>query len=107
MAFDDGRVRVTVVFDDAAAGLRRIREGKIAPDGVDACFLDGFAPSKNPAMWSPQVFREVAALSKPGTTFSTFTVAGSVRRGLEACGFSLQKMPGHGKKRQILTGVFR
>jgi len=105
MVFLEGRVRLTVVFDDAAAGLRRIKEQGLAGQGADACFLDGFAPSKNPRMWSREVFEGVAALSRSGTTFSTFTVAGSVRRGLQAVGFSVRKAPGHGKKKQILTGV--
>ena len=106
MAFSEGRVHLTLVFDDAAAGLRRIKEEGFAHVGADACFLDGFAPSKNPAMWSQEVFQGVAALSKPGTTLSTFTVAGIVRRGLQAQGFVVKKVPGHGKKKQILTAVF-
>ena len=57
-------------------------------------------------MWSQVVFQGVAALSKPGTTLSTFTVAGIVRRGLQAQGFVVKKVPGHGKKTQILTAVF-
>jgi tRNA 5-methylaminomethyl-2-thiouridine biosynthesis bifunctional protein len=106
MSFSQGRVCLTVVFDDVVAGLRRIKEQGFAKQGADACFFDGFAPSKNPGMWSRQVFQGVAALSRPGTTFSTFTVAGAVRRGLEAEGFLVKKVPGHGKKKQILTGVF-
>ena len=104
MSLGEGCVRLTIVFDDAAAGLLHIREKGFAGDGADACFLDGFAPSKNPRMWSEDVFRGVAALSKTGTTLSTFTVAGFVRRGLAAQGFVVQKVPGHGKKKQILTG---
>ncbi|MEH6466753.1 MAG: tRNA (5-methylaminomethyl-2-thiouridine)(34)-methyltransferase MnmD, partial [Porticoccus sp.] len=42
---------------------------------INAWFLDGFAPSKNPDMWSEKLFQTIAVLSKPGTTFSTFTVA--------------------------------
>lgn len=106
MSFAAGRVRLTVVIDDVVKGLERIRKEQLAGEGADACFLDGFAPAKNPRMWLPEVFRGVAALSKPGTTFSTFTVAGPVRRGLQACGFTVRKVPGHGKKKQILTGAF-
>lgn len=104
--FKDRRVRLTIVFDDVLAALGRIKAGGIVPRGADAWFLDGFAPSKNPAMWSQQVFEAMAALSKPGTTLSTFTVAGSVRRGLAGQGFRVRKVPAHGKKNQMLTGVF-
>lgn len=104
--FHDRRVRLTIVFDDAPAALKRIKAEDLAPQGADAWFLDGFAPSKNPAMWSDQVFEAMAVLSKPGTTLSTFTVAGFVRRGLEAQGFKVRKVPAHGKKNQMLTGVY-
>ena len=49
--FAGGCVRLTLVFDDVVAGLDRIKEKGLEPQGADACFLDGFAPSKNPRMW--------------------------------------------------------
>ena len=54
---------------------------------VDAWFLDGFAPSKNPDMWSNDLFFQIARLTRPQGTFATFTAAGFVRRGLMAQGF--------------------
>ncbi|MDC8830634.1 bifunctional tRNA (5-methylaminomethyl-2-thiouridine)(34)-methyltransferase MnmD/FAD-dependent 5-carboxymethylaminomethyl-2-thiouridine(34) oxidoreductase MnmC [Alteromonas gilva] len=71
---------------------------------VDAWFLDGFAPSKNPDMWSDTLFTQMARLSKPGATFATFTAAGIVKRGLKAAGFSITKRKGFGRKRDMLTG---
>ena len=70
---------------------------------VDAWFLDGFAPKKNPDMWDHRLFHQMARLTKPNGTVATFTSAGVVKRGLSAAGFSLQKAPGFGKKRQMLT----
>ncbi|MDY6925269.1 MAG: tRNA (5-methylaminomethyl-2-thiouridine)(34)-methyltransferase MnmD [Pseudomonadota bacterium] len=69
---------------------------------ADAWFLDGFAPSANPGMWSDAVLDGVAARSSPGARVSTFTVAGSVRRGLAERGFVVEKKPGHGRKRERL-----
>lgn len=69
---------------------------------ADAWFLDGFAPSANPDMWSDAVLDGVRARSAPGARLATFTVAGAVRRGLEARGFSVEKRPGHGRKRERL-----
>ncbi len=104
--FEAGRVQLTVVFDDVVVALQRIKTEVLAPQGADAFYLDGFAPSLNPAMWTDEVFRGMAALSRPGTTFSTFTVAGFVRRGLQSAGFTVTKIPGHGRKKHILAGVF-
>lgn len=69
---------------------------------ADAWFLDGFAPSTNPGMWSEAVLDGVAARSAPGARVATFTVAGSVRRGLSERGFTVEKRPGHGRKRERL-----
>ena len=72
-------------------------------DGAfDAWFLDGFAPARNARMWSEGVFRNIARLSAPDARAATFTVAGEVRRGLEAAGFAVEKKPGFGAKRERL-----
>ena len=71
---------------------------------VDAWFLDGFAPAKNPAMWEDEVLAWVGQQSAPGATFATFTAAGSVKRRLQAAGFTVEKIPGFGHKREMLVG---
>ena len=92
-------VSLTLFYGDVAEGLD-------AFDGAcDAWFLDGFAPAKNPAMWSPDVMRAVAARSRPEATAATFTVAGAVRRALEAAGYRAAKAPGFGRKREMLTAT--
>lgn len=98
---------------DVLTGLQQLREHdfpglKNSPGRtVDAWFLDGFAPSKNPDMWSDHLFQAMAQLSHRGTTLATFTAAGLVRRGLKAAGFSIQKHKGFGKKREMVTGVYQ
>lgn len=89
-------VSLTIAVGDALAALRETRAR------VDAWFLDGFAPSKNPDMWSPEVFTELARLSAPGARLATYTVAGVVRRGLAAAGFDVRRLPGHAGKRERL-----
>ncbi|GAC1039390.1 bifunctional tRNA (5-methylaminomethyl-2-thiouridine)(34)-methyltransferase MnmD/FAD-dependent 5-carboxymethylaminomethyl-2-thiouridine(34) oxidoreductase MnmC [Pseudomonas sp. No.117] len=95
----DGRVTLTLLVGDV---LERLPE-------LDACcdawFLDGFAPAKNPEMWTPALFAELARLGHPGTTLATFTCAGFVRRGLIEAGFAMAKVPGFGHKREMLAGV--
>src|SRR5258708_6937332 len=53
-------------------------------------------------MWRDEVLALVAARSAPGALAATFTVAGAVRRGLAAAGFTVEKQPGFGRKRQRL-----
>lgn len=71
---------------------------------ADAWFLDGFAPSRNPGMWSDVVLEGVADHTKPCGTFATYTAAGFVRRGLQAAGFTVTKSKGFGSKREMLMG---
>lgn len=74
------------------------------PWSVDSWFLDGFAPSKNPEMWSDTLYQQMHRLSKASTTFATFTAAGIVRRGLQQAGFQVEKVAGFGRKREMLIG---
>ena len=74
---------------------------------VDAWFLDGFAPSKNPDMWTAALFSQMARLSKNTTTVATFTAAGVVKRGLLEQGFEISKTKGFGRKRDMLTAVYK
>lgn len=100
LVFTDWRVQLTLLLGDASTELAAL-------DGhVDAWYLDGFAPSRNPELWQPALFRELARLSHSGTTFTTFTVAGVVRRGLSATGFAVEKLPGCGQKQEMLSGRF-
>lgn len=73
---------------------------------VDAWFLDGFAPVKNSALWNEKILSIIADLSHSGTSFSTFTAAGQVRRDLLAQGFHVEKVTGYGKKREMIRGHY-
>ena len=96
----DNRVQLTILIGDATECLSKTTAL------ADAWFLDGFSPAKNPEMWQPAVFAQMARLSKYDTTFATFTSAGIVRRGLHSAGFKVIKQSGFGKKREMLIGHF-
>lgn len=97
--FDGGRVALTLLIGDARETLPQL-------DGViDAWFLDGFAPSRNPELWAPELMQVVSAHSRAGTTCATYSSAGDVRRALQAAGFRIEKTPGFGPKREMLRGV--
>lgn len=101
LQFEQGQVVLTLIFDDVLAGLKHLHAS------ADAIYLDGFAPSRNPDMWSERVFRSLARLAHGGTTLATYTVATSVREGLAHAGFNVQKQPGFGRKQAMLAGEFR
>ncbi|MBK6286999.1 MAG: bifunctional tRNA (5-methylaminomethyl-2-thiouridine)(34)-methyltransferase MnmD/FAD-dependent 5-carboxymethylaminomethyl-2-thiouridine(34) oxidoreductase MnmC [Gammaproteobacteria bacterium] len=100
-----GRVSLQLFFGDVLDALREFGPAHpLAPvTTADAWFLDGFAPARNPAMWSDEVLRQIAVLSRPGTTLSTFSAAAPVRDALTAHGFTVRKIPGFGRKRDMIS----
>jgi tRNA 5-methylaminomethyl-2-thiouridine biosynthesis bifunctional protein len=109
---NDDPVFLTLACGGAAAVLAEMEAR------VDCWFLDGFAPDRNPAMWRAEVIAEIARLShasnphaeqghaSSATRVATYTVAGSVRRALSDAGFEVARIAGHGRKREMLQGVF-
>lgn len=101
------RVTLTLVFADVHEALPQLN------GPVHAWYLDGFAPAKNPAMWTEALFGEMRRLSlqtwqetSTPASIATFTAAGLVKRGLKGAGFSIRKQPGFGRKRDMLAGQF-
>ena len=98
LRFADARVTLLLLLGDANDTLTQLNACTI-----DAWFLDGFAPAKNPQLWQQDLLNQITTLSKTGTTLATFTAAGQVRRDLEALGFSVKKIAGYGSKREMIV----
>lgn len=98
--FDEGRVRLMLAFGDAHDWMPELVAS------VDAFFLDGFAPAKNPELWDEGILKQVGRLAAPGATAATWSVARGVRDGLTAAGFEVRKRPGTGGKWQTTVARF-
>ncbi|MBE0507229.1 MAG: bifunctional tRNA (5-methylaminomethyl-2-thiouridine)(34)-methyltransferase MnmD/FAD-dependent 5-carboxymethylaminomethyl-2-thiouridine(34) oxidoreductase MnmC [Marinospirillum sp.] len=94
------RITLDLLLGDAASNLAALDAQ------VDAWCLDGFAPLKNPGMWTDQLFAALAHCSHADTTFATFTSVGNVKRSLRAAGFTVKKVQGFGSKWDMLRGGF-
>jgi tRNA 5-methylaminomethyl-2-thiouridine biosynthesis bifunctional protein len=99
-----GKVQLSVFHGDVNTALTELQQFQHQP--VDAWFLDGFAPSKNPDMWRREVLAKLASLSDTGTTVATFTASGQVRRDLASLGFAMEKVDQRPFKRTSLLGRF-
>lgn len=97
--YELGTLHLEVIAGDARQTLP-LWQGQ-----ADAWFLDGFSPAKNPELWGAGLLVEVGRHTAPGGTVATYTAAGFVRRGLEAAGFTVTRMPGFGRKRHMTRGV--
>lgn len=110
LQFENGRINLTLMLGDAESCFNQRLicgdtklEQELRTNYVDAWFLDGFAPSKNQAMWSNELFHAISLQSKPGTTLATFSVASLVRSNLQAAGFKVEKIKGFGRKREMVV----
>ncbi|MEF7613755.1 bifunctional tRNA (5-methylaminomethyl-2-thiouridine)(34)-methyltransferase MnmD/FAD-dependent 5-carboxymethylaminomethyl-2-thiouridine(34) oxidoreductase MnmC [Aquincola sp. MAHUQ-54] len=100
LAFEDGAVLLHLLFDDVASGMRQLRLQ------ADAIYLDGFAPSRNPAMWDRHVLKALGRLAAPGATAATWSIARSMRRDLVSAGFEVQLAPGLPPKPEMTVARF-
>jgi tRNA 5-methylaminomethyl-2-thiouridine biosynthesis bifunctional protein len=114
LVFEGGRVVLHLMLGEALESFENLLvcgevalETKLRAWHMDAWFLDGFAPSHNPCMWSSELLNTLGLLSRAGTTVATYSVAGVVRRALEEAGFQVLKKPGFGQKRHRLEAVFK
>jgi len=101
LEFDRGNLTLTLAFGDASTMVQRLGVG------VDAYFLDGFAPSCNPDMWTPALLRDLARYAVAGASVATWSSAGAVRRGLMEAGFAIRRERGLGGKRHMTVSVLQ
>ncbi|WP_058119580.1 bifunctional tRNA (5-methylaminomethyl-2-thiouridine)(34)-methyltransferase MnmD/FAD-dependent 5-carboxymethylaminomethyl-2-thiouridine(34) oxidoreductase MnmC [Photobacterium kishitanii] len=103
IVLEDGMITLDLWFGDIHECMPQVWVGNNGI--VDAWFLDGFAPKKNPEMWSQDLFNGMANMARPECSIATFTAAGFVRRGLSDAGFDIKKAKGFGVKRHMTVGT--
>lgn len=95
-----GRLILTLLFGAAEPLLTKLQAG------VDAFYLDGFAPAQNPDLWSPALLGRLGQLANWGASLATWSVAVPVRNHLQTAGFKTDPSPGYGRKKEMLTGRY-
>ncbi|MCC5908541.1 MAG: tRNA (5-methylaminomethyl-2-thiouridine)(34)-methyltransferase MnmD [Balneolaceae bacterium] len=68
---------------------------------ADFIFHDPFSPDANPDLWTVEVFKKLASLSKPDTVLSTYCAATSARAAMAAAGWYVARAPGALGKREM------
>lgn len=100
LTFDNHQVILTLCFMPAKKALVSLH------NAIDAWYLDGFSPAKNPDLWNQEILTAIAKLSHKNTTLATFTAASRVRKQLTHLGFKVSKRKGFAKKREMLIAQF-
>lgn len=99
LVFPQWRASLHLIIGDAQSTLESNPHHE-----VNAWYLDGFSPAKNPELWSYEILKQIKNHSAPSATFATYTAAGWVRRNLIEAGFEVSKQKGFGTKREMLVG---
>ncbi len=94
---DFGQVKLMLYFGDIKKAFSNIT------CKINAWFLDGFSPSKNPDMWDKDTLSLIKNLSANNATLSTYSVARVLRDNLNSLGFQVRKKSGFGRKREMLV----
>ncbi len=98
LSFAAGKINLLLMLGEATQMWREFQ------GAVDAWYLDGFAPTKNPAMWSAHLFTLLRHCSAAKATFATYSVASQVKAALTAAGWQFEKTTGFGRKKEMLRG---
>jgi tRNA 5-methylaminomethyl-2-thiouridine biosynthesis bifunctional protein len=102
MNFLNNQVRLTLIVNDTAQALSSLRSLKQGL--VDAWYLNGLSPAKNPKLWNKELFTHIGRLSKEQATLTTLTIVDFVTSHLSDTGFRLEKVLVPGNKKEILFG---
>ena len=96
----DGRISLNLIIGDISDTQEYIKSMTY----IDAWFLDGFSPSKNPDLWSKELINSIGNTSYESSTISTYTSSGLVKRNLIDSGFAVKRTKGFAGKRHMLKG---
>lgn len=101
LEFEGGRLTLTLAFGRAEYLARQVEAR------VDAFFLDGVAPQRNPAMWSRERFGQLVRIANQGATLATWCTVEEVRRKLADAGFLVSDEAGLDGRCSIVRAVLR
>ena len=96
-----GRIILNLIVGDISTTQNYLEQ----IDTIDAWFFDGFSPSKNPELWTKQLFSKINSSCHANSTFSTYSSSGYVKKNLKDAGFSYKKVKGFSHKRHMLKGL--
>ncbi len=68
-------------------------------------YFDAFGARVQPELWTEEVFEKMFRALKKEGVLVTYAAKGSVRRALQAVGFTVERLPGPPGKREMLRGI--
>ena len=72
---------------------------------IDLIYFDAFGPRVQPELWTVEIFRIMYNALKEGGVLTTYCAKGSVRRAMQAVGFTVERLEGPPGKREMLRAT--
>lgn len=99
------RKQITSGFSLMKIEMDLLKNPLIFEERYDIVFFDAFAPSKQPEMWTEEVFLKIYSILKPDGMLVTYSAAGIVKRALRAVGFEVKRKKGPVGKHHMLIAL--
>ena len=71
-------------------------------DSYDLIYFDAFGARVQPQLWTEEIFKKMFIALKENGILVTYSAKGSVRRAMQAVGFTVERLPGPPGKREML-----
>lgn len=76
-------------------------------DAYNIIYFDAFGARVQPELWTETIFKKMYDALKDNGILVTYAAKGSVRRAMQAVGFTVEKLPGPPGKREMLRATKR
>ncbi|RNL82780.1 SAM-dependent methyltransferase [Sinomicrobium pectinilyticum] len=71
----------------------------------DLVYFDAFGPRVQPELWTEDIFAKMYEAMRENGVLVTYSAKGSVRRAMQAVGFTVERLPGPPGKREMLRAI--
>jgi len=79
----------------------------VALNAFDIIYFDAFGARVQPELWTESIFEIMYKAMKSNSVLVTYSAKGSVRRAMQAVGFTVERLPGPPGKREMLRAIKR
>jgi len=76
-----------------------------AQEAFNIIYFDAFGARVQPELWTESVFKRMYNALKENGVLVTYSAKGSVRRAMQAVGFTVERLEGPPGKREMLRGI--
>ena len=74
-------------------------------NAFDLIYFDAFGATNQPELWTEEIFKKMFVALKVGGILTTYAAKGSVRRAMQAVGFTVERLAGPPGKREMLRAI--